>query len=335
MVRVGVIGYGYWGKNIVRNFHSASNAEVVAVCDLSPDLLKGAKKHYPHVKTYNDCQELIKATDIDAVAIVTPVGTHYELTKSALEHGKHIFVEKPFTETSQQAESLIELAEKKKRIIMVDHTFVFTQAVRKIKGLIDQQTLGSLHYYDAIRVNLGLFRQDVNVIWDLAPHDFSIMQYIVPQKPKAIAAHGMDHFGRGLCNTAYVTIYFDQLIAHFHFNWLSPVKIRSTYIGGQKKMIVWDDLQSDEKVKVYDKGVVMGEGEDEEMFQQRISYRLGDVWVPQLDPKEALTTEADYFVQCVMTNTKPINDGVSGLKVIKMLEATDLSLKNRGEMISL
>lgn len=335
MIRLGVIGYGYWGKNIVRNFHAASNAQVVAICDLNPDNLKGAKKLYPQITLYEDCQDLIKAADVDAVAIVTPVGTHYELSKLALLQGKHIFVEKPFTENSKQAEELIELAEKKKLQIMVDHTFVFTQAVRKIKILLDEGALGTLHYYDAIRVNLGLFRHDVNVIWDLAPHDFSIMQYVMPQKPKALAAHGMDHYGRGLCNTAYVTVFFEQMIAHFHFNWLSPVKIRSTYIGGQKKMIVWDDMQNDEKLKVYDKGVVVVENNEEELFQHRISYRLGDVWIPQLDAKEALSTEVDHFVQCVQYGKKPINDGFSGLEVVKMLEATDLSLQKQGAMITL
>jgi len=334
MLRVGVIGYGYWGRNVVRNFNGNDNVQVVAVSDLNADNLKRAQRLYPQVRVTADFRELITAPDIDAVAVVTPVNTHYELSKIALNHGKHLFVEKPFTETSHQGEELVELAEKKGRIVMVDHTFIFTEAVRKIKYFVDEGMLGKLLYYDATRVNLGLFQQDVNVIWDLAPHDFSIMDYLIQQKPKALAAHGMDHYGRGLCNTAYVTVYYDELIAHFNFNWLSPVKIRSTYIGGQKKMIVWDDLQNDEKLKVYDKGVSVEEDE-EKVFAYRINYRLGDLWIPQLAAKEALATEIEYFVQCIAQGVKPINDAAAGLKIIRLLEATDYSIKNQGKIVNL
>lgn len=335
MIRVGIIGYGYWGRNILRNFFAAKDIKVVSLCDTNPENLKKSQKLYPNLKLCQDYNEVITSPDIDAVAIITPVNTHYEISKSALKHGKHIFVEKPFTENSTQAQELIELAEKKKLMIMVDHTFIFTEAVKKIKELIDKDLVGNIHYYDATRVNLGLFRQDVNVIWDLAPHDFSIMDYLIHDHPVALSAHGMDHYNRGLCNTAYVTVYFKQLIAHFNFNWLSPVKIRSTYIGGEKKMIVWDDMESDEKVKVYDKGVVVINDDKEKIFQHKFNYRLGDVWVPQLEAKEALSSEADYFADCIMKQQKPITDGVSGLKIVKLLEATDYSIKNQGKLVNL
>jgi predicted dehydrogenase len=340
MIRIGVVGFGYWGNNIVRNFQTAADSQVFAVCDLRPENMAQAKQLYPHVKVFNNYKELIACPEIDAVAVVTPVSTHYEISKYALLQGKHIFVEKPFTGNTREAEELIELAEMKSLIIMIDHTFVFTGAVQKIRDLMNEDMIGNLHYYEATRVNLGLFRQDVNVIWDLAPHDFSIMNYLLPHKPKALAAHGMDHYGRGLCNTAYVTVYYDKMIAHFNFNWLSPVKIRSTFIGGEKRMIVWDDLKSDEKLKVYDKGVNCNKDADlfndkDAALAYRVSYRLGDGWVPQLDPREALANEAKYFVECVNNAIKPINDGCSDLKVLKLLEATDYSIKNEGKMVIL
>lgn len=334
MIKVAVIGYGYWGHNIVRNFQTTPEIQIVAICDQNRENLKKAQKLYPQVKLSTHYREVIDSPESDVIAVVTPVNTHYELSKLVLKAGKHLFVEKPFTDNSKHAEELIELAEKKNLIIMVDHTFLFTAAVRKIKELIEDGTLGDLYYYDATRVNLGLFRQDVNVIWDLAPHDFSIMNHLISKKPNALAAHGMDHCGDGLYNTAYITLYFDNLIAHFNFNWLSPVKIRTTYLGGQKKMIVWDDLESDEKVKVYNKGISI-EDSDERNLVHRINYRLGDVWIPQLEPKEALSTEAEYFAECIKDGKKPLNDGHSGLKVIQLLEAADLSIRQKGKLIHL
>lgn len=334
MIRIGLVGYGYWGPNIVRNFGRRTSSDIVAICDVSEKALGQVKKAHPNTQTYTDYRELIKRSDVDAIAVVTPVEHHYAIAKLALESGKHLFVEKPFTANSNQALELIELAEKKNRIIMVDHTFIFTEAVQKIKELVDKQELGELLYYDSTRVNLGLFRNDVNVIWDLAPHDFSIMQYLLRENPRSLSAVGMAHYTPGLYNTAYVTLYFDKMIAHFNFNWLSPVKIRATYIGGDKKMLIWDDLKSDEKIKIYDKGITMHDDRDL-AYQQRIGYRLGDMTSPHLGSREALSREADYFVECITKNQKPINDGISGWKVVKLLEACDYSLQHQGTMVDL
>src|SRR5215469_4804326 len=255
MIRIGVIGYGYWGPNIVRNLHGLDSTRVELIVDQSPSALARARKTYPNVATASDCKELLNSPKVDAVAIVTPVWTHYELAKRALENGKHVFIEKPFTSNSSQAEELIELAARKKLTVMVDHTFLFTGAVRKIRELAHSGALGDLYYYDSLRVNLGLFQHDVSVIWDLAPHDLSIMDHLIKGEPEAIVATGESHLN-GVEDVAFMTIYFpNSVIAHINVNWLSPVKIRMTMIGGQKKMLVWNDLVADEKVRVYDKGV--------------------------------------------------------------------------------
>ncbi len=333
MLRIGVIGYGYWGPNIVRNFNAIDGATVISLCDLNEAALGKARKLYPSLTASTDVQAVLSSKDIDAVAIITPVYTHYELAKMALQNGKHVFVEKPFTSTVAQAEELVELAGKKKLQIMVDHTFLFTGAVRKIKQLIDEGQLGKLYYYDSMRVNLGLFQHDVNVVWDLAPHDFAIMDYVVPEKPLALSATGEVHYN-GFEDVAYVTVYCDNsVIAHFNVNWLSPVKVRNTLIGGDKKMLVWNDLEADEKVKIYDKGVDIMTRES--VYDLLVSYRSGDAWVPRIAQIEALKAEAEYFVDCVQNNKAPINDGISGLRVVKMLEATNASIKNKGRLIEL
>src|SRR5580693_3144641 len=255
VVKFGVVGYGYWGPNVVRNLDQLDGSAVVAVCDKSPAARKRIHKTYPHTKVVAETAELMSSTEIDAVAIVTPVWTHYELTKAALENGKHVFVEKPFTSDSTQAEELINLAARKNLKIMVDHTFLFTGAVKKIGQLLDEGALGKIYYYDSTRVNLGLFQHDVNVIWDLAPHDLSIIDHLIDNKPEFVTASGQSHVN-GTENIAYITVYFQgQVIAHVNVNWLSPVKVRTTLIGGEKKMLVWNDLEADEKIKVYDKGV--------------------------------------------------------------------------------
>ena len=333
-VNIGVIGYGYWGPNVVRNFILTEGAYIAAICDSSPQALQKAQKGYPKMKTVADPAEILTSPDIDAVAIVTPVYTHFEIARKALENGKHIFIEKPFTSTVTEAERLIELAAQKKLQIMVDHTFLFTGAVRKIKELIDQGILGNVYYYDSTRVNLGLFQHDINVIWDLAPHDLSIMDFLINQKPAAITATGIGHFRRNLEDVAYLTVFFqDNVIAHFNVNWLSPVKIRMTLLGGEKKMIVWNDLESDEKVKVYEKGVDIQSREG--LYKMLISYRSGDIWTPMVDQKEALKLEAEYFIDCLMKNKKPMNDGEAGLRVVRILEASDQSIKNSGRMVHL
>jgi len=333
VVGFGIIGYGYWGPKVVRNLEHLSNAEVVTLCDLKMAARKRAHKDYPQVEIVSDPAEVLTSPDIDAVAVVTPVWTHYEVAKAALENGKHVFVEKPFTSTAAQAEELIELAEKKNLKIMVDHTFLFTPAVRKIRELLNENHLGKLYYYDSMRVNLGLFQHDVNVIWDLAPHDLSIMDYLISARPEAIVATGQSHLN-GHEDIAFLTLYFpDKLVAHVNVNWLSPVKIRTTLIGGEKKMVVWNDQAADEEVKVYDKGVTVTSPEG--VYNLLVNYRSGDMWAPRLERAEALNRELTYFVDCVLNGETPINDGKAGLRVVRMLEAASKSISERGAVVYL
>src|SRR3989454_5814177 len=286
LVRVGVIGYGYWGPNVVRNLYSLESCQLVTICDKNSDSLGRASRVYPGVEMTIDYSEILTSTQIDAIAIVTPVWTHFELAKASLQNGKHVFVEKPFTSTAQQAEELIELADKKNLRIMVDHTFLFSGAVQKIRQLVDNGILGNLYYYDSTRVNLGLFQHDVDVIWDLAPHDLSIMDYLIHEKPEAVVATGEKHLN-GFVDVAFMTVYFPRnIIAHINVNWLSPVKVRTTLIGGEKKMLVWNDLEADEKIKVYDKGVELTNGHG--VYELLVSYRSGDMWAPKVEGTEAL-----------------------------------------------
>ena len=331
MIRFGVIGYGYWGPNVVRNLSNLECSEVAVVCDSSPTARRRVQKAYPHVKVSADHWEVVTAKDIDAVAIVTPVWTHFELAKAALQNGKHVFVEKPFTSNVEQAEQLIELAARKNLQIMVDHTFLFTGAVKKIRQLLQEGTLGRLYYYDSMRVNLGLFQHDINVIWDLAPHDLSIMDYLIEQEPEAVVATGQMHLN-GHEDIAFITLYFpNNVIAHVNVNWLSPVKVRTTLIGGEKKMLVWNDLEADEKIKVYDKGVQVSTQEG--VYDLLVSYRSGDMWAPQIEQTEALRKELGYFIECVSNGQRPINDGCAGLRIVKMLQASTDSLQRRGELV--
>src|SRR2546422_5096073 len=333
MIRMGVIGYGYWGPNIVRNVHRPDGRQTAAVCDQSPTAPERVTKAYPGLPVTANPADLLTSAEIDAIAVVTPVCTHFELAKAALANGKHVFIEKPFTSTTQQADELIELAERKKLKIMVDHTFLFTGAVRKIRELLDDGVLGDLYYYDSTRVNLGLFQHDVSVIWDLAPHDLAIMDFLIREKPEAVSATGEPHFN-GLVDVAFITIYFPgNTIAHINVNWLSPVKVRTTLIGGEKKMLVWNDLEVDEKIKIYDKGVQMGNGQG--LYDLMVSYRSGDMWAPRVEQAEALKVELNYFIECVANNQNPLNDGVAGLRVVKVLEAADRSLKARGQAVAL
>ncbi|MEQ8203208.1 MAG: Gfo/Idh/MocA family oxidoreductase [Smithellaceae bacterium] len=332
MLKVGIIGYGYWGPNIVRNFSSANGSTVAMVCDMRTQSLDKVKKAYPQVRVTNDSDALIRDPDIDAVAIITPVFTHYELAKKALEAGKSIFVEKPFTSTIAEAEDLIEIAEKKNLKIMVDHTFLYTGAVRKIKQLLDEGVLGDIYYFDSTRVNLGLFQHDINVMWDLAPHDISIMDFLIGKKPIGVVATGSGHFNRGLEDITYLTFYYpDNIIGHINVNWLSPVKVRSTLIGGSKKMLLWNDLEPDEKIKIYDKGVDVTTTEGK--YNLLVNYRSGDMWAPKIEQTEALKAVAEQFVDYVKNGGTVVNDGVAGLNVVKMLVASDQSLHNKGEIV--
>jgi predicted dehydrogenase len=331
MVKFGVIGYGYWGPNVVRNLQTLEGAQVVVVCDKSSAARRRVHRNYPNIYVTADASEVMSSPDIDAVAVVTPVWTHFELAKEALENGKHIFVEKPFTSNVAQAEKLIELAQHKNLKIMVDHTFLFTGAIKKIKQLLQEGTLGKLYYYDSTRVNLGLFQHDVNVIWDLAPHDLSIMDYLIERSPEALVATGQTHLN-GFEDVAFITLYFpEQVIAHINVNWLSPVKVRTTLIGGEKKMLVWNDLEADEKVKIYDKGVNITNQEG--LYELLVNYRSGDMWAPQLEQVEALRQELAYFVDCISNNRTPFNDGAAGLRVVRMLEAANESLSKRGALV--
>jgi predicted dehydrogenase len=333
MIQIGVIGYGYWGPNIVRNLHRVGGACVHLVCDKNAEMLHRVQQTYPDIKITADADDVLSSPSIDAVAVITPVWTHFELAKKALENGKHVFVEKPFTADAIQAEQLIELAERKGLVIMVDHTFLFTGAVKKMRQLIDEEVLGKLYYYDSTRVNLGLFQHDVNVIWDLAPHDLSIMDYLINEKAEAVSATGQTHLN-GHEDIAFLTLYFSgKVIAHINVNWLSPVKVRMTLIGGEKKMLVWNDLEVDEKIKIYDKGVDVKNRES--VYQTLVSYRSGDMWAPRVAQTEALRTELDYFIACISDKRRPINDGHAGLRVVKMLEAADRSIAKKGELVYL
>ncbi len=331
MIKVGVIGFGYWGPNVARNFHQPGLSQVVAIADKSKNCLQRAEHAFPQIKVTADAKEILESPEIDVVAVVTPVWTHYEIAKSALNHGKHVFVEKPFTASVAQAEELIELAASKKLQIMVDHTFLFTGAVRKIRQLVDEGTLGKLFYYDSMRVNLGLFQHDINVVWDLAPHDLSIMDYVIQKEPEAMVATGEKHLNN-LIDIAFLTIYFpDNVVAHINVNWLSPVKVRTTLIGGEKKMVVWNDLEADEKIKIYDKGVSVKNGEG--MYNLLVSYRSGDMWAPRVEQTEALKAEVAHFMDCISNNRAPINDGIAGLRVVRLLEAAEKSLNARGRLV--
>jgi predicted dehydrogenase len=333
VVKFGVVGYGYWGPNVVRNLDQLDGSTVVAVCDKSPTARKRIHKNYPHVKAVSETAELMTSPEIDAIAIVTPVQTHYELTKAALQHGKHVFVEKPFTSDSGQAEELINLAAKKNLKIMVDHTFLFTGAVKKIAQLLEEGALGKVYYYDSTRVNLGLFQHDVNVIWDLAPHDLSIIDHLIKETPEAVSATGQTHLN-GHEDVAFITVYFpNKIIAHINVNWLSPVKVRTTLIGGEKKMLVWNDLEADEKIKVYDKGVHITSREG--LYNLLVNYRSGDMWSPQVEQIEALKQELAYFIDCIANDHTPFNDGAAGLRVVKLLEAANQSVRKRGSLVYL
>jgi predicted dehydrogenase len=307
---------------------------VALVADRNPKCEERLKKMFPSIAFTTDENQILNAKDIDIVAVVTPVWTHYELAKKALENGKHVFVEKPFTYSVEQGQELVELADRKNLKIMVDHTFLFTGAVRKIKELVDRKELGDLYYYDSLRVNLGLFQHDVNVIWDLAPHDLSIMDYVIAAKPEAVVATGERHLN-GVEDVAFITVYFPKhIIAHINVNWLSPVKVRTTLIGGEKKMLVWNDLEADEKLRIYDKGVSMATNPNN-LHQLLVSYRSGDMWAPQVEQVEALRAETAYFLKCIDENSKPFNDGEAGLRVVRILEAANRSIRNRGEAITL
>jgi len=332
-MKIGVVGLGYWGPNIVRNLIVNKNVAKVVCCDSNSKRLESAKLRFPTVETVTDYKAILKDPSVVAVAIVTPVSTHHKLAKEALEAGKHVLVEKPMTDSVKTSEELVEIAERKRLTLMVDHTFVYTGAVKKIKEIVDKGEVGDILYFDSVRVNLGLFQHDINVLWDLAPHDISIMNFIIGKKPEFVLAIGATHYN-DMEDMAYLTVGFpENLVAHFHINWLSPVKVRRILIGGSKKMVVFDDMEPSEKVKVYDKGVEISE--EESVYQTLVQYRTGDMYAPQIEQSEALSLMCGDFLSSIIEGKKPLTDGCAGLRVVRILEAGQQSLQHHNSVIKL
>ena len=332
-MKIGVIGYGYWGPNLVRNFAETAGVEVKWCADNRADRLAIVKKRYPSIQLTEDARQIFDDPEVNAVVIATPVSTHYKLVKEALERGKHVLVEKPMTRSVAEGQDLVELANEKGLVLMVDHTFIYTGAVRKIKEILDGGELGELHYLDSVRINLGLFQSDIDVLWDLAPHDLAILTYLVSAKPKFVSAAGSDHTGRGLVDVAYMTVHFaDNFLAHLHVNWLSPVKLRQMLIGGSRRMLVYNDMEPSEKVRVYDRGVRVTT--EEGIHKTLVDYRTGDMWAPKLELREALAVECEHFVECVRFNKIPWSNAAAGLNVVRLLEAGAKSLAKNGARVA-
>ncbi len=334
MIGIGVIGYGYWGPNLVRNFSECRGAAVRAVCDHQSERLQQVQRRYPAITVTGSPAELCNDPSVDAVVIATPVEQHFDLAMQALRAGKHVLVEKPMASSSQQAARLIDEAAARKLVLMVDHTFVYTGAVRKMRELTQAGELGEIYYYDSVRINLGLFQHDVNVVWDLAVHDLSIMDYVLDQRPVAVSATGLSHVAGRPQNIAYLSMFFESnMIAHVHVNWLSPVKVRRTLLGGSRRMVMFDDLEASEKVKVYDRGISLNPS-PENRYQMLVGYRTGDMWAPQLAVTEALSVAASHFVECVAGSVTPTTDGHAGLRVVRLLEAATESMARQGQLVS-
>lgn len=335
-IKVGVIGCGYWGPNLIRNFNENYHTELRYACDLEDERLERIALRYPAVTPTKNYRDLLRDNEVQVIAIATPVHTHYNLAREALEAGKHVLIEKPLTPSVKEAEKLVALSKKKNLILFTDHTFIYTGAVKKMKEFMSSGEIGDVYYFDSVRVNLGLFQQDINVIWDLAPHDISIMDHLIPEKPKSVVAVGSSHAGSGLEDIAYVTVRFaGDLIAHFHLNWLSPVKIRKIIVGGSRKMIVFDDLDPAEKIKIYDKGIILAHADKKQIYQNIIQYRIGDMYAPKIDHTEALKGMVDHLAHCITNNLNPITDGESGLRVVRILEAADKSIRKGGAKVTL
>ena len=333
-MQLAIVGYGYWGPNLLRNFSALEGCSVKTLCDLNIDRLKLAQKSYPNLSITSSLDEVMKDASIDAIVVATPVFMHYEIASKALQAGKHVLIEKPMTASVEEAEKLIELAEKYKKVLMVDHTFLYTGAVQKIKELIVKEELGKIQYFDSTRVNLGLFQPDVNVLWDLAPHDISILQYLINEKPFSVQATGISHTSNDIENIGYLTVnYQSNFIAHFHCSWTSPVKIRQMLIGGDKKMVLFNDMEPTEKIKVYDTGYNFSS--DEERNKILVDYRVGDIFIPKIQTKEALAGMAADFLKAISTGAEPISSSKSALAVVQILEAAQVSIKNKGKEVIL
>lgn len=336
MLKLAIIGYGYWGPNLLRNFSCCDGATVAAVVDRRPERLKAAKRLYPAIEVYSSPEEVMKDPSIDAVVVATPVFSHFPLANEALSKGKHVLIEKPMTTSSAHAEELIGLAQKKGLTLMVDHTFLYTGAVKKIKEIVGAGIIGKLQYFDSVRINLGLFNPEVNVVWDLAPHDISILLHINEEMPESVVATGISHTHNSIENIAYITLnYSSNLIAHFNCSWSSPVKIRKILIGGSNKMIVFDDVEPSEKLRVYDTSYKVSPVSDEDKYNILVDYRLGDVFVPRVGQEEALSGVAKDFISAITKGTEPVSNWKNGLSVVKVLEAAEKSIKDRGREVKI
>jgi predicted dehydrogenase len=335
MIGIGLLGFGYWGPNLARCVCEADGCRLVGICDPTTEALARAGRRYPAARLLADWRSLVTDPDVDAVVVATPVRTHYELAAAALAAGKHVLVEKPMTATVEEAEALIDAAARANLVLMVDHTFVYTPAVQKIRQIIASGELGEVYYYDSTRINLGLFQSDVNVVWDLAVHDLAILRYVLDDHPVAVSANGSSHVPGSPENMAHVTLYYGNgTNAHLSVNWLAPVKVRQTLVGGSRKMIIYDDLEPSEKIKVYDRGIRVN-GSAEAIRDARVSYRMGDMWAPCLGTKEALLTEVEHFVACIRDAASPLTDGHMGLGVVETLEAAGRSMRRRGHPVEL
>jgi predicted dehydrogenase len=330
MVNIGVIGCGYWGPNLIRNLTKVKDCRLAAIADQRQDRLEAVRYLNPGMTTTTEARELIESTSIDAIVIATPISTHFNLAKTCLENGKHVLIEKPLATTSAEARELIRLSSEYGKVLMVDHTFIYSGAVRKLREIIDSGDLGEIYYYDSVRLNLGLFQPDVNVLWDLAPHDFSLLTYLLDSRPVHVTASGTSPVrwnGWRRESIAYVTVELESsAIAHFHLNWLSPVKLRRTLIGGSRKMVMYDHLDAENQIKIFDKGIELSE--DEDRYKVLVQYRTGDLIVPKVDQTEALEVACRHFVHCIHTGETPITDGYAGLRVVELLEAAERSMKN-------
>ena len=334
MLRIGIIGFGYWGPNLLRNFYNLDNCTVVAVCDQREERLRIVEKNYPNVQTTTKVEDVLKSGELNAVAIATPVRTHFELAKEFLLNGKHVLVEKPMADSYKKCTELVDTAKKMNKTVMVDHTFLYTGAVSSIKKYINEGVLGKILYFDSTRINLGLFQSDINVLWDLAAHDLSILFHLINERPSSVQAIGISHTSNNIENIAYLILHYDSgLIAHFNCSWASPVKVRYILIGGDKKMIVYNDIEATEKVKIYDTGYNVRTDEDKKSLL--IDYRVGDVYIPKVNIKEALGYLAEDFRDAVISGKKPVSSWEVGMEVVKVLEASNDSIKNEGKLIKL
>lgn len=333
-MKAAVIGVGYWGPNLIRNFLAHDEIENVIACDKDAGRLEKMRRQFHGIEIAEDYRPVIERNDVEIVVIATPVSSHFEIAKASLLAGKHCFVEKPITASVTEAEELSKIADERGLTLFVDHTFIYTGAVKKMKEVITSGRLGEIYYFDSVRINLGLFQHDVNVIWDLAPHDLSIMDHLIDKRPVSVSAVGACHVGNGLEDIAYLTLFFeDDLIAHFHVNWLAPMKIRKTLIGGTKSMIVFDDTEASEKLKIYDKGIDVTTREG--VYDTLVQYRTGDMLSPKIDQQEALAVGTRHFLDCIRDRTKPLTDGQSGINVVRILEASEYSIKNQGKLVYL